>query len=107
MCEAATSETVEPARSAMRRWVAGGMTRSSGPTTAQLGIVFQAIAPVPAVFASLSTPCRRFGGANLKVVLEVSGDVGGGHRGLIALDHGAVAADEELGEVPLDLVGAV
>jgi hypothetical protein len=50
-CEAATSETVEPARSAMWRWVAGGMTRSSVPITAQLGMVFQAMAPVPAVFA--------------------------------------------------------
>ena len=42
---------VEPARSAMLRWVAGGMTRSSVPITAQLGIVFQAVAVVGAVFA--------------------------------------------------------
>jgi AcrR family transcriptional regulator len=50
-CEPATSVIVEPARSAMLRWVAGGMTRSSVPITAQLGMVFQAVASVPAVFA--------------------------------------------------------
>jgi hypothetical protein len=42
---------VEFARSAMLRCVAGGMTRSSVPTTAQLGKVFQAAASVGAVFA--------------------------------------------------------
>ena len=41
-CEPATSVIVEPARSAICRWVAGGMTRSSVPITAQLGMVFQA-----------------------------------------------------------------
>ena len=47
----ATSVIVEPARSAMLRWVAGGMTRSSVPMTVQLGMVFQAVVSVPAVFA--------------------------------------------------------
>ena len=37
-CDAATSVIVAPARSAMLRWMAGGMTRSSVPTTAQLGM---------------------------------------------------------------------
>src|ERR1700722_20440926 len=50
-CDAAVSVIVEPARSAMLRWVAGGMTRSSVPITAQLGIVFQAVVSVGAVFA--------------------------------------------------------
>jgi hypothetical protein len=36
-CEPATSVIVAPARSAMCRCVAAGMTRSSVPTTAQLG----------------------------------------------------------------------
>ena len=42
---------VEPARSAMLRCVAGGMTRSSVPMTAQLGIVFHAAVSVGAMFA--------------------------------------------------------
>jgi hypothetical protein len=42
---------VAPARSAMWRWVAGGMTRSSVPTTTQLGRVFQAGVAEPVVFA--------------------------------------------------------
>src|ERR1700759_1190945 len=46
-CEPATSLMVEPARSAMRRWVAGGITLSSVPMTAQLGMVLQAVASVP------------------------------------------------------------
>src|SRR5690242_6182144 len=50
-CDPATSVIVEPARSAMLRWVAGGMTRSSVPITAQLGMVFQAVVSVPAVLA--------------------------------------------------------
>src|ERR1700735_3214150 len=50
-CEPAVCVIVDPARSAMRRWVAGGMTRSSVPITVQLGIVFQAVAVVGAVFA--------------------------------------------------------
>ena len=50
-CDPATSVIVEPARSAMLRCVAGGMTRSSVPTTAQLGMVFQAADSVGAVFA--------------------------------------------------------
>jgi hypothetical protein len=50
-CDPAISVIVEPARSAMLRWVAGGMTRSSVPTTAQLGMVFQAAVWVGAVFA--------------------------------------------------------
>ena len=37
--EAATSVMVAPARSAIRRWAAGGMIRSSVPTTVQLGSV--------------------------------------------------------------------
>src|ERR1700743_3013470 len=49
--DAATSVMVEPARSAIFRRVAGGMTLSSVPMTAQLGMVFQAVASVPAVFA--------------------------------------------------------
>jgi len=50
-CDPATSVIVEPARSAMLRWVAGGMTRSSVPITVQLGMVFQAVVSVGAVFA--------------------------------------------------------
>ena len=50
-CEPATSVIVAPARSAMLRCVAGGMTRSSVPTTAQLGSVFQAAAPEGVVLA--------------------------------------------------------
>jgi hypothetical protein len=50
-CDPGTSVMIEPARSAMLRWVAGGMTRSSVPTTAQLGMVFQAAFSVGAVFA--------------------------------------------------------
>jgi hypothetical protein len=42
---------VELARSAMLRWVAGGMTRSSVPITVQLGMVFQAVVWVGAVLA--------------------------------------------------------
>ena len=42
---------VAPARSAMCRWVSGGMTRSSVPTTAQLGSVFQAAVPDGVVLA--------------------------------------------------------
>jgi hypothetical protein len=52
-CEPATSVIVEPARSAIDRWVAGGMTRSSVPTTAQLGIVFHAVFSVGATFLAL------------------------------------------------------
>ena len=47
-CDASTSEIVAPARSAMLRCVAGGMTRSSVPITAQLGIDFHAAASVGA-----------------------------------------------------------
>ena len=43
--EPATSVIVAPARSAIWRWVSGGMTRSSVPITAQLGTVFHAAAP--------------------------------------------------------------
>jgi len=50
-CEPATSVIVAPARSAMRRWVSGGITRSSVPTTTQLGNVFQAGPPAGVVFA--------------------------------------------------------
>ena len=50
-CDPAVSVIVEPARSAMLRCVAGGMTRSSVPITAQLGMVFQAVFSVAAVFA--------------------------------------------------------
>ena len=50
-CEPATSAIVAPARSAMLRCVAGGMTRSSVPTTAQLGSDFQAPSPEGVVFA--------------------------------------------------------
>ena len=50
-CEATTSETVAPARSAMLRCVATGMTRSSVPITAQLGIDVHAAASVGAMFA--------------------------------------------------------
>ena len=49
-CEPATSVIVAPARSAMRRWVSGGITRSSVPTTTQLGNVFQAGPPAGVVF---------------------------------------------------------
>src|SRR6478609_421702 len=50
-CEAATSVIVEPARSAMLRWTGGGITRSSVPTTAQLGMVFHAALSVGAMLA--------------------------------------------------------
>ena len=50
-CDAATSVIVEPARSAMLRCVAGGMTRSPVPITVQLGRVFQAVVCVGAVLA--------------------------------------------------------
>src|SRR5450432_4023975 len=50
-CDAATSVIVEPARSAILRRAAGGMTLSSVPITAQLVMVFQAVASVPTVFA--------------------------------------------------------
>jgi len=50
-CEAATSEIVAPARSAMRRNVAAGMTRSSVPITAQLGSDVHAADSVGAMFA--------------------------------------------------------
>ena len=43
----------------------------------------------------------------LEVVLQVGLDIGRRHGRLVALDDLAVAADQELGEVPLDLVGAV
>src|ERR1700743_352191 len=49
--DAATSVMVEPARSAIFRRVAGGMRLCSGAMTAELGMVFQAVASVPAVFA--------------------------------------------------------
>ena len=49
--DAATSVIVEPARSAMERCVSAGMTRSSVPTTAQLGMDFHAAASVGAMFA--------------------------------------------------------
>jgi hypothetical protein len=49
--EGVNSVIVEPARSAMLRWVAGGMTRSSVPITAQLGMVFQAADCVGALLA--------------------------------------------------------
>jgi hypothetical protein len=50
-CEPATSVIVAPARSAIRRCVAGGMTRSSVPRTAQLGSDFHPGAPDGVVFA--------------------------------------------------------
>src|ERR1700678_4648044 len=50
-CDPGVSVIVEPARSAILRSVAGGMTRSSVPIAAQLGIVFQAAVSVGAVFA--------------------------------------------------------
>ena len=50
-CEPTTSVIVAPARSAMRRWVSGGITRSSVPTTAQLGTDFQAGSTAGVVFA--------------------------------------------------------
>src|ERR1700677_4944254 len=50
-CDPGVSVIVDPARSAIRRSVAAGMTRSSVPMTAQLGMVFQAAVSVGAVFA--------------------------------------------------------
>ena len=50
-CEPAASVTVAPARSAMCRWVSGGMVRSAVPTTAQLGKDFHAGAPDGVRFA--------------------------------------------------------
>src|SRR5215203_4374831 len=49
--EPATSVIVAPARSAMLRWAPGGMTRSSVPTTAQLGSDDQPGSPDGVVFA--------------------------------------------------------
>src|ERR1700685_3357522 len=43
----------------------------------------------------------------LQVLLEGRLDVGGGHGGLVALDDISLSIDEELREVPLDLVGAL
>src|SRR6478609_4254266 len=37
-------------------------------------------------------------------LLDIGGDLLRRRRGAVALDHGAVLADQELGEVPLDLV---
>ena len=50
-CDPATSVMVEPARSAMLRCTAIGMTRSSVPRTAQLGIVFHAAVSVGPMLA--------------------------------------------------------
>ena len=50
-CDAATSVIVAPARSAMKRWVAGGITRSSVPMTAQLGMRFHPADVVGPTFA--------------------------------------------------------
>jgi transposase InsO family protein len=50
-CEPATSVIVAPARSAIERCVPGGMTRSSVPTTAQLGRPDHAGLPDGVVFA--------------------------------------------------------
>src|SRR5689334_6008124 len=46
-------------------------------------------------------------GPALEVVLQVSLDIGRRHRRLVPLDDLAVPADQELGEVPLDVVGAL
>ena len=50
-CDPATSVIVAPARPAMLRCVSGGMTRSSVPITAQLGMFFQAAVSDGAVLA--------------------------------------------------------
>src|ERR1700733_1355584 len=41
----------------------------------------------------------------LEVVLQICLNIGGQHRRLVALDDLAVPADQELSEIPLDLVG--
>ena len=51
-CDAESSDTVDPARSAMRRSTSTGMTLSSVPMTAQLGNVFHAGAPEGVTFAT-------------------------------------------------------
>ncbi len=71
-CDPAVSVIVEPARSAMLRCVAGGMTRSSVPTTAQLGMVFQAAVSVPAVLICLAgaAPSTRQSGKHKAVTFR-------------------------------------
>jgi PII-like signaling protein len=71
--------------------------------TAEQGLVTSEVVPALQPGGGMS------GGlpAGLEVLLQVGLDVGGRHRRLVALDHGAVGPDQELGEVPLDLVGAV
>ena len=54
-CELAASVIVAPAVVAIRRCVSGGITRSSVPTTAQLGSAFHAGVADGAVFASPNT----------------------------------------------------
>src|SRR5512135_3048947 len=49
----------------------------------------------------------RTPGSRLEVVLEIGLDIGRRHRRFVTLDDLAVPADQELGEIPLDLVGAV
>src|SRR4051794_13852983 len=44
------------------------------------------------------------GGSGCERLFDVGGDLLRRRRGAVALDHGAVLADQELGEVPLDLV---
>ena len=77
-CDATTSEIVAPARSAMRCCVAGGMTRSSVPITAQLGKRF---------------PRGGFGGGDVRP--ERDGSLAGG-------DQPAVRFGEILGERLVD-----
>jgi PII-like signaling protein len=72
--------------------------------TAEQGLVTSEV--VPALQPGGGTSGELPAGG-LEVLLQVGLDVGGRHRRLVALDHGAVGPDQELGEVPLDLVGAV
>jgi len=72
--------------------------------TAEQGLVTSEV--VPALQPGGGTSAELPAGG-LEVLLQVGLDVGGRHRRLVALDHGAVGPDQELGEVPLDLVGAV
>src|ERR1700733_9280085 len=93
------------------RWAGGSLPAVRG----ELRLDCAACAPLPRRLRAVPCPVRRRVGRPtgqlkhkwLQVALQVGLDVGGRHRRLVALDDRAVAADEELGEVPLDLVRAV
>jgi hypothetical protein len=53
-CEPATSVIVAPARSAMWRWVSGGIARSSVPTTVQLGSIWLSGSPFEGLIQNIT-----------------------------------------------------